>query len=83
MMDFKQFVKRFRFHGGVLLRGLWRTVYGALIAGLFAIAVYGFRGTSTETGYVAVCDFIAAVATTVIALANVYALGWSRKKGRK
>lgn len=68
-------------HGKILLRGLIRMVYGALTAGLFALAVYGFTMITSEAGWTAVCEFIAATATAVVALSCMYAMGASRKRG--
>ena len=50
-------------------------VYGALVAGLLAIAVYGFISIKGEAGYVAVFDFIASTATMLVALCNMYVMG--------
>ena len=69
-----------KFHARILWRGFCRTVYGASVAGLIAMAIYGFISVTTETGWTAVCDFIAACATMVVALANMYLMG-GRKKG--
>ena len=72
----------FKFHATVMLRGFARAIYGALVAGLFLFAVYGFIATESEAGYVAVCDFIVSTATLVLALGNMYLMG-SRKRGAK
>ena len=69
-----------KFHARIAWRGFFRTVYGAVVAGLLAIAVYRFVSVSGETGWMAVCDFIAACATMIVALANMYFMG-RRKKG--
>ena len=68
---------------GILLRGLARTLYGTLTAGLFAFAIYGFIQIKTEGGYVAVFDFIAACAILIMALANAYVLGCKRRGAKK
>lgn len=70
------------FHASILLKGLGRTLYGALIAGLFGIAFYGFVSLAHEDGYIAVFDFIASVATLVVAACNMYALGL-KGRGKK
>ena len=58
-------------------------LYGAAVAGLFTLAAYGFVSIPSEGGYIAVCDFIAAIATLVVALNGAYAFGVRRtKKGR-
>ena len=74
--------KAVKFHTKVAWRGFYRTVYGAFIAGLIAFAVYGFISVTKETGWTAVCDFIASCATLIIALSNMYLMG-GRKKGSK
>lgn len=72
-----------KFHARIAWRGLCRTVYGAAVAGLLAIAVYRFVSVAGETGWVAVCDFIAACATMAVALANMYLMGRKKKSGTK
>ena len=74
--------KSVKFHTKIALRGFCRTVYGALVAGLIALAIYGFVSVTTETGWAAVCDFIASCATLIVALSNMYLMG-GRKKGAK
>lgn len=82
-VNFKKVMKQAKFHADIMLRGLARTLYGALIAGLIAFAVYGFVLIKSENGYVAVFDFIAACATLILALANAYALGNKRRGAKK
>ena len=65
-----------------LLRGLARTLFGALNACLIAAAVYGFVMIKQEGGYTAVFEFIGACALVMIALANAYLLG-CKKRGAK
>ena len=71
-----------KFHAKIAWRGFFRTVYGAAVAGLLAMAVYGFVSVANETGWTAVCDFIASCATLVVAISNMYLMG-GRKKGAK
>jgi hypothetical protein len=80
--DFKKALKKAQFHGGVLVRGLVRTLFGALNACLIAAAVYGFVLIQEEGGYTAVFEFIGACALVMIALANAYLLG-CKKRGAK
>ena len=82
-VDFKNALENAGFHVRILIRGLWRTLYGALIAGLIGISVYGFIAIGSEAGYVAVFDFIATCATLTVAVSNMYMLGMGRKKGKK
>lgn len=81
-VQIKKAWKTFKFHAKIAWRGFCRTVYGALVAGLIALAVYGFVSLTTETGWTAVFDFIASCATIVVALSNMYLMG-GRKKGAK
>lgn len=80
--QFKKLWKTVKFHSKVAWRGFYRTLYGAAVAGLIALAIYGFVSVTTETGWAAVCDFVASSATLVVALSNMYLLG-GRKKGEK
>ena len=70
------------FHASILLKGLARTLYGSLIAGLIGVSFYGFVSIGSESGYLAVFDFIASVATIVVALCNMYCLG-RKRSGKK
>lgn len=72
-----------KFHAKIAWRGFYRTLYGAAVAGLIALAVYGFAYVTTETGWTAVCDFIASCATLVVALLNMYLMGGRKKGGAK
>lgn len=81
-VQIKKAWKTFKFHAKVAWRGFYRTLYGAAVAGLIAFAVYGFISVTIETGWTAVCDFIASCATLVVALSNMYLMG-GRKKGAK
>ena len=72
-----------KFHAKIAWRGFYRTLYGAAVAGLLAMAVYGFVSVTTETGWTAVCDFIASCATLVVALLNMYLMGGRKKGGAK
>ena len=74
--------KTFKFHAKIAWRGFCRTLYGSAVAGLIAMAVYGFVSVTNESGWTAVCDFIASCATLVIALGNMYLMG-SRKRGAR
>jgi hypothetical protein len=79
---FEKVLKQATFHASIFLRGIARTLYGALIAGLIAFAVYGFIHIKNEGGYAAVFDFVAACAILIIALVNAYMLG-GKKRGAK
>lgn len=71
-------------HGKILLRGLIRTVYSALVAGLAGMAVMAFMAVPGERGYAAVMDFAAAVATMTVAVMCIYCSGGrGHRKERK
>lgn len=78
---FREVLERITHHGGILLKGIVRAVYGTLVSLAVVLAVYGFIETKSETGYVAVSDFVCACALLAIALINVYVIGG--KKGWK
>ena len=81
-LQIKNACKTVKFHAKIAWRGFCRTLYGSVVAGLIALAIYGFVSVTTETGWTAVCDFIASCATLVVALSNMYFMG-CRKKGTK
>lgn len=81
--DFRYLLENVRFHGSIFVRGLGRAIYGALIAGLFVLAGYGFASIQSEAGYIAVFDFVASCATVVVAVSNVYLLGIKKRGGKK
>ena len=68
--------------GKILARGFVKTLWGAATAGLFAMAVYCLTMIPSEGGYVAVADFVGAMATLAVAFSGMYAQGMSRKKVR-
>ena len=81
-VQIKKAWKEVRFHAKIAWRGFYRTLYGAAVAGLLAMAVYGFVSVTIETGWTAVCDFVASCATLIVALSNMYLMGCN-KKGAK
>ena len=82
-VQIKMAFAKVKFHAKIAWRGFYRTLYGAAVAGLIALAVYGFVYVTTETGWTAVCDFIASCATLVVALLNMYLMGGRKKGGAK
>lgn len=78
--DWKEVMQLIGFHCLVLLRGFAKTLYGAMTAGLIGMSVGGFTAIPSEGGYVAVCDFIAAIAILSLALTCMYAFGCRRRK---
>ena len=65
-------------------RGMIRTAWGASNAVLLALAFCRFFSLPYEVGYIAVGEFITAVATLVVACLSVYELGIGHfKKARR
>ena len=83
MRDFKSAARAVWHHSKILFTGFYRMLFGTVIAGLIALAVYGFIMIPSGDGYVAVCEFIGSIATVCIALTGMYAMGCSKKKGAK
>lgn len=83
MKDFKSVMRTIRCIGKILLKGFVRMMYGALTAGLFAIAIGGFIMITGVSGWTAVMEFIAAVCTIAVAVTNMYAIGGGVVKGAK
>ena len=81
-VQIKKAWKVVKFHARIAWRGLCRTLYGAAVAVLIGMAVCGFVFIPSETGWVAVFDFIASCATAMVALSNMYLMGFN-KKGEK
>lgn len=83
-VDFRKTMDQAKHLGITVLRGFIRTLYGALIAGLIGISIYGFIAIESESGYIAVFDFIAACATLTVAVSNLYVMGGKKhgKRGR-
>lgn len=75
-----------RYHCRTLFAGFLRTLLGTTAAGMGALAFACFKTTTQESGYSAVCSFVAAIAFAALALLFMYMLGASKlrsvKKGR-
>lgn len=83
MKDFKSVWDTTCRHAKILWKGFLRMICGAMTAGLFALAVYGFVMISTENGWTAVCEFIVATSTLAVAVTSMYAMGAGRKRGAR
>lgn len=75
--------KEVKFHARIAWRGFCRTIYGALVAGLIALAIFGFVSVTTETGWSAVFDFVGSCIILAVALSNMYLIGCRKSKGTK
>ncbi len=82
MIDYKKVARVIAYHSKILLRGFSKMLYGAAMAAVMALTVDGFMEVSSEGGYVAVCDFIFAVALAIISLCGLYWFG-CKKGGRR
>ena len=74
---------RAKFHARILWRGFLRTVYGALIAGLIAMAIYGFVSAQDEAGWEEVFDYIVSAVLLIEAIGNMYFMGRRNNGGTK
>ena len=72
---------RAKFHARILWRGFLRTVYGALIAGLIAMAIYGFVSAQNEVGWEEVFDYIVSAVLLLESIGNMYFIGRLKKNG--
>lgn len=82
MKEFKSVARVIGWHFGVLVKGFVRMLFGTATAGLIGFAVWGFTMIPMEGGYSAVCDFMVAVATLLLAVYGMYVMG-ATKKGAK
>ena len=74
---------KFKFHARILWRGFLRTVYGALIACLIAMAIYGFVSAQNEAGWEAVFDYIVSTVLMSESIGNMYFMGRWKKNGAR
>lgn len=65
----------FKFHARIAWKGLYRVLYGTLIAVLLAVSVYGFMVVSTENGWAAVANFILSTGLLVLSGLCIYCMG--------
>ncbi len=75
MKDYKKIVRLIGFHGGVLLKGFIKMLYGATMAMLATVAIYGFASVPSEGGYIAVSSFLLSTCTMLVALGGIYSMG--------
>ena len=72
-----------KFHARILRRGFLRTVYGAMIAGLIAMAIYGFISAQNEAGLEEVFDYIVSSVLLLESIGNMYFIGRLKKNGAR
>lgn len=80
MKDFKSVAKAIGFHCKIALKGLARMIFGTGTTGILALAIYGFITVSSESGWAAVCDFVAASALLFMGLICMYVQGGTGKR---
>lgn len=80
-LQIKMALKNAKFHLRIMWCGFGRTLYGAAVAGLIAIAIYVFVSVSEGTGWIAVFKFSVACVLLAEGLWQMYLLG-RNKKGR-
>ena len=81
--SFKRISRTIGHHFRILTKGCIKVLWGTTTAVMIAVAVYGYKIVPTEGGYAAVCDFLVATLTMVVALACMYLIGGNCKKGAK
>ena len=65
-------------HARILWRGFCRVIYGTVVTGLIAMAIYLFVSIATKTGWAAVWRFVVACVLLAEGIGNMYFIG--RKK---
>jgi hypothetical protein len=80
MKDIKATAVAIGFHCKIALKGLARMIFGAGTTGILALAVYGYITVSDESGWAAVCDFVAASALLFMGLICMYVQGGTGKR---
>ena len=74
----KMALSRVKFHARVLWRGFCRVIYGTVVTGLIAMAIYFFVSITAKTGWAAVWRFVVACVLLSEGIGNMYFVG--RKK---
>ena len=67
-----------KFHLRIMWRGFCRVIYGTVVTGLIAMAIYDFVSVTTKTGWAAVWRFIVACVFLTEGLINMYFIGHKR-----
>ena len=67
-----------KFNLQIMWRGFCKVIYGTVVTGLIAIAIYFFVSITTKTGWAAVWRFIVACVFLSEGIGNMYFMG--RKK---
>ena len=82
-VQIKRALANAEFHLRVMWRGFCRTVYGAAVAGLIAMAIYGFVSITAKTGWAAVWRFVVACVLLAEGIGNMYFVGRKKNRSRK
>lgn len=76
-------VRMIGFHGGILLKGVMKMLYGTCMAMLATVSAYGFAGIPSVGGYTAVSGFLLSTCTMLVAIGGIYLMGVHTTKGTK
>ena len=74
----KMALARVKFHARILWRGFCRVIYGTVVTGMIAMAIYFFVSITEKTGWAAVWRFVVACVLLEEGIGNMYFVG--RKK---
>ena len=74
-VQIKRALVNVKFHLRIMWRGFCRVIYGTVVTGLIAMAIYDFVSVTTKTGWAAVWRFIVACVFLTEGLINMYFIG--------
>ena len=80
-VQIKMALANVKFHLRIMWRGFCKIVYGVAVAGLIAMAIYGFISVSKGTGWTAVLKFFIACVLMIEGLGQMYLTGRNKKSG--
>ena len=78
---FKKTIRVIGFHGGVLLRGLFQVVSGAVFTTGIVVGIYGLTQVADVGGYEAVSAFVVSLGTVFGSVMGIYLTGITTQKG--
>jgi hypothetical protein len=78
-VQIKKFFAGAKIHAKIAVRGFFRMMCGAIIAGLLAASVYGIANINDESGWTAVSEFVVSAAASMLALFGMYVMGGKRR----
>lgn len=75
----KKFLAGAKIHAKIAVRGFFRMMCGAIIAGLLVASVYGIANINNENGWTAVSEFVVSVVASMLTLFGMYVMGGKRR----